>query len=203
MQKLVRFFDKTAVWIAMLSMMLCMLQPAVVAHATETDAAGSSVGFTDYNEEAYGSYEEALNASLSATETQGDELVDEADSVEVSSDIVRCSSPTAAASYIRESMVARKSTIRFFAPYIKPSIDVENCNRRDHEQVDKVNEELLRVENLIKEDYYDNVRPQIFKFTGNYKEGDYLLWNWGGTQVNYDIYNDGVVFTYKSEAKRS
>ncbi|MBO5386828.1 MAG: hypothetical protein J6A59_01610 [Lachnospiraceae bacterium] len=194
MQKLVRFFDKTAVWIAMLSMMLCMLQPAVIAHATETDAAGSSVGFTDYNEEAYGSYEEALNASLSATELQGDELVDEADSVEVSSDIVRCSSPAAASSYVRENMVARKSTIRFFATYITPNRDVENYSRSERYEAEK---ELSRVENWIKEDYYDNVRPQIFKFTGNYKEGDYLLWNWGGTQVNYDIYNDGVLFTYE------
>ena len=161
--------------------------------ATETDATPVSASFTDYNEDAYGSYEEAVEASYSEADAQGDGIEDSGSEVDAASDMINCGSSATAANYIRSNMVARTATIKFRATYIKPNCDVEDYSYYEKAQVD---EEIERIEAIIKNDYFNNIKPQVFKFTGNFKEGDYLMWNWNGTNVNYEIKNDGVEFIY-------
>ncbi|MBR3834133.1 MAG: hypothetical protein IKJ73_07425 [Lachnospiraceae bacterium] len=129
--------------------------------------------FTDYNEYAFGSYEEAVAASDSLTaQTNGDEIVDSANSVEATADYVKCSSVAAAGKYVREAMAARKSTIEF--------------NFRNSA-------------GYSAETAYRIIKDEVFKETGVYNQGAYLVWNWGGNKVYYDYQDDGsILFNIKA-----
>ncbi len=127
----------------------------------------------DYNENYYDSYEEAATASEELMgQTEDNEISDSGESVEAS-DYISFANIKTAGTYLRKEMVARKSVVYF--TYKNPEgFDVRSA--------------------------YYSIRDEAFKHTGVYNEGDYLMWNWGGTDVQYKTNGDGSI-TYKLSIK--
>ncbi len=158
--------NKVIVWVLSLVLMLSVAYTPMVTQAQEP----VDEGIKDYNEEYYDSYEEAVASSQAATgQTADAEISDSGDSISATAGATTYSTVSSAAKYVREQMVARKSTILF--------------NYKNSEGYSYT-------------DAYYTIRDEVFKETGVYDEGAYLKWNWAGTRVYYVVESDGSI-TYK------
>lgn len=161
-----RLSHKILVFAMAVIMVLTSIMPSTISYATESN----SGDIQDYNEAYYDSYEEAVSGSQESTGQVSDySLSDSGDSVDSYTSFVRLDSVASAGKYLRQAMVSRTQYVNF------TFVNKEGYNYKTA---------------------YFTIRDEAFKETGVYDEGAYIMWNWGGTNVNYKENSDGSI-SYK------
>ena len=155
--------------------------PVLTANAEESEEVVEVNGdFAWYNDDYFGSYEEAEEALADVTaENQAADMADNflSDSGEVV-DVPTFKDTSSAADYLRKCMVERRSTLKFVYKFDKIYY-TESYGK------------------MIAGNAWDEIFDKAVQETPNGNEGDYLKWNTGSVNANYTgkTYTDTVTFT--------
>ncbi len=171
-----------------LILLVAVICPYVLSYADETQDGSNEKLIYDYNEYAYDSYEEAVEAAgQNSAEASENDLTDANPFVYGSTTFTTASQ---AGDYYRAAMVNRQSYFQ---------LTYNNSDQwnelYDYYYALGYDEEGDKdIHKAIATDMYHSIRQEAFKHTGNYVEGDYLLWNFGGARITYTETEDGYLF---------
>ena len=175
---------------------LVVFGPQMHIGATESDNAsweGQASGtLYDYNEYAYDSYQEAIEASVYGEEN---EIIDNPSLVNGNSYSTYTSLETAGACY-RGNMVSRNSYVEL--AYVNAeswsalydyyyALGYREKGEEDYNAEKEIHKAIASA-------MYFELRDEAFKHTGNYIEGDYLLWNFAGANISYISIENGYFY---------
>lgn len=157
----------TGIILIMLLVFVVIIGVPVNAYAAETGTESETNVFTDYNEDYYDSYDQAVE-ECPVLSVQENNIFAPQVSSSVAADTVICNSVEDAGDYLRNRMVNRQATATFI---------------------------LNNPEGYTGREGFALIKAEVFKETGKPNEGDYLYWNYAGIDGDADNVDDGILYT--------
>ena len=179
-------------FLAVLLIVIITMIPVRASEISEKKQ-GTDNTIYDYNEEAFDSYEEAIGAAVSPVDSvsEDDTIADITHPINGGTGYT---TSEAAGEYYRYAMVNRLSSLELLY------INAQEWNALYEYYYDlgyRSDDESKDIHKAIATAMYQAIRKEAFKHTGNYIEGDYLLWNFAGATINYKSTENGFLFTIK------